>query len=77
MNRVGEVWEFDDGLVFVVLSTSPANVDGEFYHDVLILKEGTDYNEDMTAGTTNDGWMEHYDRSWEREELHDDRWRVW
>lgn len=66
IDRVGQVWEFSDGLVLLVVRTSVAtfNEKGAVKHDVIVLVEGTD-SELLVSGKLDSGWLESDVRTWD------------
>ena len=77
-DRVGQVWEFNDGMIFLVVSSCEDEERGVYSHDVFILHEGTDNHEEFSTGMLSNDWSERRGdgMAWERPANHDERWRL-
>ncbi len=77
-DRVGQAWEFSDGLIILVIASNPAPRHiGVTLHDAMILS--TDKNELLAYAPADvvQEWTEGpLDRNWEHEERKGFRWRI-
>lgn len=79
IDRAGEIWEFDDGMIMVVVATHPREGQGEIgpvSHDVLILREADHHPpDDFHAGAFSDEWHESENKLWD-DRQRSGRWRI-
>ncbi len=77
-DRVGQVWEFNDGLIFLVIRSREDEERDVYSHDVFVLHDGTDGTEELSTGMVSDDWSERRGDglAWERYANHNERWRL-
>lgn len=80
IDRTGQTWEFDDGLMILIVRSRPIDPDEhhDTEHDALVLRRlaGSE-PEDTKPGCVSVGWWESDARLWvETREKFRERWRV-
>lgn len=71
-DRVGQIWEFTDGLIVLVVASKDSGFRGESLHDVVVLTNG--YAVSYEPADVVRDWVDGRDGgSWERSTK---RWRI-
>ena len=79
IDRVGEVWEFDDGMITLVVTSrarkGQAHEVGPTEHDVIVLRGCLDLTDDTPEGSFSEGWHESEGLTWD-DRVRSGRWRI-